>query len=264
MTDLSQLTKTIRRHLVTMTHQSRSSHIGSCFSIVDALTVLYFKILNVDPANPKKEDRDRFILSKAHGSAALYSVLAERGFFDRSLLQKYYVDGGVLPGHLDQTVAPGVETSGGSLGHGLSLGIGMALSNSRTGNAGRVFVLLGDGECNEGSIWEGAMIAPQLNLHNLTVLIDYNKIQGLGQTDEILNQKNMKDRWSAFGWDAVEIDGHDLALLEKTLASDSAKPRAIVLHTIKGKGVSFMENQLLWHYRSPTKEELQKAFEELS
>jgi transketolase len=246
-----------------MTAISKSSHIGSCFSIVDALAVLYFKVMRHDPKKPKLESRDIFILSKAHGSAALYAVLAESGYFDVNILDRFYVDDGVLPGHLDQLAVPGVETSGGSLGHGLSLAIGMALSRKRLEQPSRVFVLVGDGECNEGSIWEGAMLAPQLQLGNLTVLIDYNKIQGLGNTDEILNQKNMVDRWSAFGWEACEIDGHDYSDLEKALKSPSEKPKAVILHTIKGKGVSFMEGQLAWHYRSPGPKELEAALKEL-
>lgn len=261
--DPHKIAQRIRQHLVEMMNYSRSSHIGSCLSIVDTLVVLYFKILKINPADPKAWSRDKFILSKAHASAALYATLAEAGFFDLTILQKYYIDGGVLPGHLDRTAVPGVETSGGSLGHGLAIGLGMAIANTVDNNPGKIFVLLGDGECNEGSVWEGAMLGGHLALKNISVLIDFNKIQSLGNTEDILNQTNLAARWTAFGWNTIEIDGHNLSALETSLAAAQHGPRCFILHTIKGKGVSFMENKLLWHYRSPNDEEKLQALEEL-
>jgi transketolase len=262
--ELASRAKTIRRHVVDMVTRSKSSHVGTCFSIVDVLTVLYFRVMNVDPARPDAPERDRFLLSKAHGSAALYATLAERGFFSKALLDRYYVDGGSLPGHLDREAAPGVETSGGSLGHGLSMGIGMALAQQLDGLPGRVYVIVGDGECNEGSVWEAAMLAPNLKLGNLTVLVDYNKIQSLGRTDDIIDQRNLAQRWAAFGWEAMEVDGHNLGALEDALRRPVGdKPRALILHTVKGKGVSYMEDKLLWHYRSPNEAEYAQAMKEL-
>jgi transketolase len=251
--------------MLRMAHVTKSSHIGTGLSMVEALVALYFRILNVDPANPSNPNRDKFVLSKAHGSMALYAVLAERGFFGRELLDRFYVDGGTLPAHLDRLSAPGIETSGGSLGHGLGLGIGMATANLYDSNPGRIYVLLGDGECNEGSVWEAFMLAPQLKLANLTALIDFNFIQSLGRTNEIIDQSNLSERLRAFGWDATDLDGHDLGALIQALSQGPGnKPRALVMSTVKGKGVSFMEDKLLWHYRSPNEEELRLALEELA
>lgn len=246
-----------------MTHYSGSSHIGSCLSICDILYVLYIKILNVDPENPCKVDRDKFILSKGHASAALYSILAEKGFFPKEFLNKYYIDGGMLPGHLDMEAVPGVEASVGSLGHGLSIGLGMAIANRQSSNSGRIFVLLGDGECNEGSVWEAIMLAATLRLTNLTAIIDYNKLQSFGRTNEVINQTNMGERWKSFGWEVYEVDGHNLAELEKTFRLPQTGPKVIIAHTIKGKGVSFMENRLEWHYKSPNAEQCVQAIKEI-
>lgn len=246
-----------------MTCYSHSSHIGSCLSIADILYVLYFKVLNVDPEHPQKPDRDKFILSKGHGSAALYATLAERGFFTKDYLNRFHIDDGVLPGHLDREAVPGVEASAGSLGHGLSIGIGMAVANRQTRNPGKVVVLLGDGECNEGSVWEGVMLAATLKLTNLTAIIDYNKLQSFGRTNEVINQENMAERWKVFGWEAYEVNGHDLRELEEVLRAPQAAPKAVIAHTVKGKGVSFMEDRLEWHYKSPTREQYEQACREL-
>lgn len=255
--------KDIKKSIIHMTHYSKSSHVGSCLSIVDILYVLYFKVLNIDPAKPKKPKRDIFILSKAHASAALYAVLAQRGFFPKSYLNKFCIDKGILPGHLDKESAPGIEISGGSLGHGLSIGVGLALANSKDRNPGKIFVLLGDGECNEGSVWEAIMLAATLRLDNLTAIVDYNKLQGFGKTNEVIKQKNMAARWKAFGWEVFEIDGHDLKETEKVLRRPSKMPKVVIAHTTKGKGVSFMEDRLEWHYKSPDDEQRRKAMEEL-
>lgn len=246
-----------------MTHYSYSSHVGSCLSIADILYTLYFKVLNIDPNDPLKADRDKFILSKGHGSAAIYATLAERGFFPKDYLDKFYIDGGILPGHLDMEAVPGVEASAGSLGHGLSIGAGMAVANRQMNNPGRVFVLLGDGECNEGSVWEAVMLASTIKLSNLTAIIDYNKLQSFGRTNEVIDQKNMAERWKSFGWEVYEVNGHDLDQLEKTFSLPQTGPKVVIAHTIKGKGVSFMEDRLEWHYKSPNDEQYAQAIKEL-
>ena len=259
-----EICKSVRRDVAKMMHRSLSSHIGGCYSITEILVTLYFEILNVDSNNPTKDDRDILLLSKAHSSAALYSVLSKKGFFPKENLDTYYLDGGKLPGHLDKEAASGVEFSFGSLGHGLPVGVGMALANKKMKNSGKIFVILGDGECNEGSIWEAAMFAPHHNLTNLTVIIDYNKIQSFGSTNEVINQEPIVDKWKAFGWKVIEINGHnhDELLNAFNLPHDNL-PKMILANTVKGKGVSFMENDLAWHYKSPNDEELELALKEL-
>ncbi len=261
--ELVNLAKKIRKHILKMTMYAKSSHIGAAFSIVEILVVLYFLVLNVDPKNPNIKDRDKFILSKAHGSAALYAVLAEKGFFPISTLEKYFIDEGILPGHLDKTSVPGIEFSIGALGHGFSIAIGMALANQRMANNGKVFALLGDGECNEGTIWEGAMLAAHLKLDNLTAIIDYNKIQSFGRTNEVINQEPIADKWKAFGWDVIEIDGHNFENIIESFQSSHKKPKIIIAHTVKGKGISFMEDKLEWHYKSPNEYQYKQALDEL-
>jgi transketolase len=253
----------IRKSILHMVHYSKSSHVGTCLSMVDILYVLYYKIMHLDPARPTMAGRDKFILSKGHGGAALYATLAERGYFPKAYLDRYYVDGGTLPGHLDMEAVPGVEVSAGSLGHGLSIGIGMALANQLDLDKGHIYVLVGDGECNEGSIWEAVMLASTLKLTNLTVIVDYNQLQSFGRTNEVINQENMSERWRCFGWDAIDVDGHDLNALEDAFKLPNYKPRAIIAHTVKGKGVSYMENKLEWHYKSPNDQQLEQALQEL-
>jgi transketolase len=253
----------IRKSIVHMCHYSKSSHVGTCLSMVDILYVLYYKIMRLDPSNPTMAGRDKFILSKGHGGAALYATLAERGYFPKSYLDRYYVDDGLLPGHLDMEAVPGVEVSAGSLGHGLSIGIGMAIANQLDQDKGHIYVLVGDGECNEGSIWEAVMLASTLKLQNLTVIIDYNQLQSFGRTNEVINQENMSERWRSFGWDAIDIDGHNLQAIEDAFNFPHHGPRAIIAHTVKGKGVSYMENKLEWHYKSPNDEQLALALQEL-
>ncbi len=255
--------KNIKKSILHMVHHSKSSHVGSCLSIADILYTLYFKVLNIDPGNPQKCDRDKFILSKGHGSAALYATLAERGFFPKDYLSRFYIDGGILPGHVDMTVVPGLETSSGSLGHGLSTGVGMAIANRQTNNPGRIYVLLGDGECNEGSVWEAAMLASHLRLVNLTAIVDFNKLQGFGRTHEIINQENLAERWRAFGWETYEVDGHNIYDLEAAFNKAQSGPKILIAHTIKGKGVSFMEDRLEWHYKSPNDEQYTAAVREV-
>jgi len=249
---------TLRLAILNMITKAKSSHIGACFSIVEILWVLYFRTLRINPTIPQAEDREICILSKAHAAAALYATLAYRGFFPIDDLNTYYQDGGNMPGHLDRHIR-GVEASLGSLGHGLPIAIGLAI-----GHSSRIFVVLGDGECNEGSVWEAAMIAAHLNLNSITVIIDFNRMQSLGSMEEVLNQSNLGERWKSFGWEVYEVDGHDVEALEKVFSYPSLKPKAVIARTIKGKGVGFMEKDpLAWHYKSPNPGEYIQAQEEI-
>ncbi len=261
---LNAVRRRVRRAVVRMAHRAHASHVGSALSMVDILCVLYWRILRIDPRRPGRADRDRFLLSKAHGSSALYAVLAERGFFPARLLDGYALDGGRLPGHLDRDAAPGIEISAGSLGHGLPIGVGLALALERAGRRARVVVLLGDGECNEGSVWEAAMLAATLRLKHLTAVVDANRLQGFGRTHEIMGQDNLAARWRAFGWTAIAADGHDVDALTDALRAPQAGPKVVIAHTVKGKGVSFMEDRLEWHYRSPTDAQFEQAMKELA
>lgn len=263
--ELAEPSRRIRRHVIEMTHRGKSSHVGSSFSMVELLVVLYSNILQVDPSQPEWSERDRLVLSKGHACAALYAVLAEKGFFPLEWLDTYYLNGSPLSGHATHNV-PGVEVSTGSLGHGLSIACGMALAGKRDSSPWRVFALLSDGECNEGATWEAALFAPHHRLDNLTVIVDANKIQALGHTKKVLDLDPFAAKWQAFGWATREIDGHDIAEIKDTLLSvpfSPGKPSCIIAHTIKGKGVSFMEDKLLWHYRSPQGEEYVAACAEL-
>lgn len=262
---VAELARRIRRHVIVMTSRANASHIGSCLSIADLLAVLYGRVLRIDPTRPDRPDRDRFILSKGHGCAALYAALAESGFFPADWLETYYLDGTRLAGHATHKGTPGVELSTGSLGHGLPVGIGMALAARRDGQPQRVFVLLSDGECDEGSNWEAALFAPHHRLDNLVVIVDYNKIQSLGDVKDVLNLDPLADKWRAFGWETREVDGHDSAALEALLSSvplAPGRPTCIIAHTVKGKGVSFMEHKLRYHYVPPRGDELTQALAE--
>ena len=256
----------IRAHALRMTHRARSSHVASSLSIADLLVVLYKGILRIDSSQPQWADRDRFILSKGHGCAVAYAVLAECGFFPKEWLDSYYLDGSHLAGHITHHGIPGVEASTGSLGHGLSIGCGMALAGKRDGQPYRVFALLSDGECDEGSTWEAALFACHHHLDNLIAILDYNQFQAMGRTSEIINLEPFTRKWQAFGWAVREIDGHDYKQIEDALLGvpfETGKPSCVIAHTIKGKGISFMENQIAWHYRSPSDEELRQALAEL-
>lgn len=255
--------RNIRKHLLHMTHYSKSSHIGSCLSICEILYTLYFEVINVKPDDPKFINRDKVILSKGHASAALYATLAERGFFPKDYLDRFYIDGGILPGHLDMDAVPGIEASSGSLGHGLSIGVGMAIANRIQDNPGKIYVILGDGECNEGSVWEAIMLASTLKLSNITAIVDSNRLQGFGSSNEIINQNNLSERFRSFGWETYEVNGHNVNSLQSTLSLSHNGPQAVIAHTIKGYGISFMENKLEWHYKSPNKEQYEKAILEL-
>jgi transketolase len=252
-------TKNIRKNILKMTNYSSASHIGAALSAVEILYVLYFKIMKITSENVSQTERDKFIMSKGHACVALYATLAEKGLMPTEYLDRYYIDDGILTGHLDNNSIAGVDCAAGSLGHGLSVGIGMALAKPQY----NVYVLMGDGECDEGSVWEALMLLAQLQLKNITVIIDENKLQGFGYTKDIINQSNLAQKIAPFGLDVIEVDGHDLIELEKAFNTKTDKPKAIIAHTIKGKGVSFMENELKWHYKSPNDEELQIALAEV-
>jgi transketolase len=235
-------------------------------SVADLLAVLYSEVLRVDPDQPADDDRDRFLLSKGHGTAILYATLAEVGFFPRTWLDTFCDDGGPLGGHVTRNGVAGVEFSTGSLGHGLPVACGMALAAKRLGKPHRVFVLLSDGELDEGSNWEAILFAPHHGLDNLVAIVDYNKIQSFGSTAQVLELEPLVDKWRAFRWTVVEVDGHDHLQIREALArgpSHPGRPVVVIAHTTKGKGVSFMENDLAWHYRSPDALQLASALAEL-
>jgi transketolase len=253
-------TTEIRRHLLRMCHRAKVSHIGSCLSTVE---ILYSLLFNVMKRNGGEGCGDHLLLSKAHASAALYATLAVKGEISESDLGTYCLDGGALPGHTVRGCAPGVEISAGSLGHALSIGAGICYAMIDDHKEGRVFVLMGDGECNEGSVWEAALLSSRLGLCNLTVIVDSNDLQGFGRAGELRGMLDISTQWRAFGWDALDVDGHDVDALTHALAARSDRPRAVIAHTIKGKGISFMEGQLCWHYRSPNDEEIRVGMKEL-
>jgi len=262
---LHSVAQCLRARAVRMVHKARASHLGSCLSMADILACLYWQVMKIDPANPVLPDRDRFILSKGHGAAILYAALAERGFFPIEELDTYCQSGARLNGHATSGV-PGVEFSTGSLGHGLPVGCGIALARKRAGLPGRTFVLLSDGELDEGSNWEAFLFAPQHHLDNLIAIIDYNKIQSFGRTKDVLDLDPLADKLRAFRWDVREVNGNDMQELCQTfnnLPIGSGRPIVILAHTIKGKGISFMEDQLIWHYKSPSDEQLAAALTEL-
>ena len=263
---LAAYARAIRTGVLRMVHRAQSSHIGSCFSIAELLAVLYGSVLKVDPLRPYKNDRDRFILSKGHASAALYAALSIKGFFPRAWLDDFYQDGSHLPGHATHTI-PGVEVSTGSLGHGLSIAAGMALVGKQPPNPFRVFALLSDGECDEGSVWEAILFAAHQHLDNLVAIVDANSIQSLGRVEHVLSLAPFADKWRACRWSVQEIDGHSIAEIEAALAHvpfEPGTPSCVIAHTTKGKGVSFMEDDLLWHYRSPNDREFAEALTELT
>ena len=256
----------LRGRVIEMCHAASSAHLGSSLSCCDILTVAYWNVLNLDPKNPTDPLRDRFILSKGHAAMAIYATLALRGYFPEAELLTYNTDGGRLAEHPPANQLPGIEAATGSLGHGLPLGCGMALAGRIKGEDFRIYALLSDGENNEGSVWEAAMFAAGQKLENVCVIIDYNKWQATARSDETLALAPLADKWRAFGWDAVETDGHDveaLARLMQKVPNGSGRPVAIIAHTVKGKGVSFMEDDNNWHYRAPTAKEVVLARKEL-
>lgn len=256
----------LRGTIVSMCHKASSAHLGSSLSCVDVLTVAYWDVLRIDPKNPTDPLRDRFILSKGHAAMAIYATLATRGFFPVDELATYNQDNGRLAEHPPANLLPGVEAATGSLGHGLPIGIGMALAGRIQGRSYRVYALLSDGENNEGSVWEAAMFAAGQKLDNICIVVDYNKWQATARSNETLALSPLREKWAAFGWDAHEIDGHDVAALSRLMRNvpnGSGKPVAIIANTVKGKGVSFMEDDNNWHYRAPTAAEVVAAHKEL-
>lgn len=248
-----QLAWKIRRHGVEMTHLSGESHIGAILSVADILAVLYADVMKYRPDDPVWEDRDRFILSKGHAGAAIYAALAENGFFDVEELKTHYQNGSRLCGHVSHHL-PGVDYSTGSLGHGLSAGAGMALAAKKDNKKHKVYVVLGDGECDEGSVWEAVLFANHFRLNNLIAIVDHNHMQSLDTCENTLELECFADKWAAFGWNVKEIDGNDHEQLREAFGSIDGsvdKPTVIIANTVKGKGISFMENDILWHYRFP-------------
>jgi len=264
--ELLNISREIREKILIMHAKSNESHLGSALSIVDILTVLYFEILNIDPSNPYEENRDRFILSKGHAASALYAVLAKRGFFEEELLDTFAEDGGKISVHPKRFSVPGVEASTGSLGHGLSIGVGIALSAKKDKKTFKTYILMSDGECEEGSIWEAAILASRFKLDNLVGIIDKNKWQAYERTDKIQNLSLLKSKWESFGWSCRGVNGHNLQKLIQVFRGipfEVGKPSLIIADTIKGKGVPEIEDKMEWHYKSPKIDELEKFIKSL-
>ncbi|WP_270510622.1 transketolase [Megamonas funiformis] len=264
---LKQIAIELRKSAITMIYEAQSGHPGGSLSAADIVTALYFKEMNIDPANPKWEDRDRFVLSKGHVCPILYAALGKLGYFPKEYLHKLRQEGSILQGHPDMKKCPGIDISTGSLGQGLSCAVGMAIAGKRDNRDYRVFAMVGDGECDEGQIWEAVMAGYKYKLDNLIVFVDNNKLQLDGTCDEIMPNIDLGKRFEAFGYEVFYIDGHNMeeivATLDKIRASHNNLPKAIIADTIKGRGVSFMENQLGWHGVAPNDEEYKQAMEEL-
>ena len=265
MEELIKKTREIRRHILNMTAEANSGHPGGSLSSVEILTVLYFRLLNIKPDDPQWADRDRFILSKSHACPVLYAALCEAGFFHKNELKSFRSINGILQGHA-HIKTPGVDMSGGSLGQGLSFGVGVALSAKLDNKKYYTYVLLGDGGCDEGQIWEAAMSASHYNLNNLIAIVDRNRIQNDRWTHQVMDIEPFKDKWLSFGWDVIELDGHNITELingfNKALDS-TEKPTVVIANTIKGKGVSFMENNPDFHGKAPNQEQLINALSEI-
>tara|TARA_Y100000589_G_C27188199_1_gene643579 strand:- start:1664 stop:2494 length:831 start_codon:yes stop_codon:yes gene_type:complete len=263
---LLNLSKELRKRILKTSHSARIPHIGSCLSCLELLIHIYWEELSIDVNNPTDPERDRFILSKGHGAPALFQVLAERGFYSLLKLDDFGKAGSVFHEHPPKPgYIPGIEAATGSLGHGFPMAIGMCLSGKIKNRQYNTIALLSDGECNEGSIWEGAMLASGLNLTRLTAIVDFNKWQATGRSEEIMSLNPLKEKWASFGWHVQEINGHDYMEIENAFknAREMNKPSAIIAHTIKGKGISFMEDDNNWHYKIPSEIELERALEEL-
>lgn len=262
-----ELAYRVRRHAVEMTHVGKSSHVGAVLSMADILAVLYNDIMNVDAKNPKWKERDRFILSKGHAGAGIYAVLAEKGFFPIENLKTHYQNGSLLSGHVSHKGISGVEVSTGSLGHGLPIGAGMAYAAKLDEKKFKTYVVLSDGECDEGSNWEAILFSAHHKLNNLIAVIDYNKIQSLDLVENTIKLEPFAQKWESFGWEVKKVDGHNIPELIKTFqeinSSPSEKPTCVIADTIKGKGISFMENTVLWHYRTVQVDEYHVALKDL-
>lgn len=265
MEQIEDIAKEIRKQIYRIAHFAGGGHMGASFSMADIISVLYFgNVLRYNAKNPDWEDRDKFILSKGHACYALYAVLAKAGYFPESELKTVGKIGSKFGGHPKINEIPGVEASTGALGHGLSFAIGIAYANKADKKNSHVYVVLGDGECQEGSIWEGALSAPTLELDNITVIVDHNKLQAMDNLENIVHMKPFSDKWKAFGWNVVEINGHNYDDIREALfIRKKGTPTLIVANTIKGKGVSFMENIPIWHYRMPNEQELPILMQEL-
>ncbi len=262
---LQKIAKELRRDIVKMVYASKSGHLGCSLGIVDILTVLYFHALRIDPFRPNWLNRDKFILSKGHGVSALYATLAKRGFFDKKLLDTYMQNGSYLAGHVTRGVLPGIEATAGALGHGLSVGIGMALAIKKEQLNSRIFVLVGDGESQEGSVWEGILFAGHHKINNLILVIDYNNLQILGKNSDIVDLMPLSDKLTSFRWDVKTVDGNNIQeLISVFELKNNAKPLAIIAKTTKGKGVSFIENKVEWHTLTPSTEQFTNAITELT
>ncbi|MCL4416307.1 MAG: transketolase [Actinobacteria bacterium] len=265
--ELKKKANDVRKNIIKMMYNSGLGHIGGSLSCADILTVLYFNELDICPENPRFKNRDRFILSKGHSAAALYSVLAERGFFNKEILFNSFIKcDGILQEHTDRNKIPGVDVSTGSLGQGLSVGVGMALGSKLKKLSFRIYVVIGCGEMQEGQIWEAAMAASHYHLGNLCVFVDYNKLQVCGFNNEIMSIEPVSKKWEAFNWNVIEIDGHSIDEILKSLNKAKQvkkKPTMIIARTIKGKGISFMENDYTWHSAKITEEIYKKAIKEL-
>lgn len=260
----TQLAKASRVEILKMTHRAGASHVGSALSVVDVLAVLYQTVAKISPSSVDSSDRDCVILSKGHACAALYSVLALKGFFPMNWLERYCTDGAELSGHVTSAYIPGVELSTGSLGHGLPYGLGIQMSRKRSGISGRTFVIMSDGECDEGTTWESALIASHHDLDSLIVIIDRNGIQSMGSTEDTLALEPFQSKWESFGWNVHTLDGHNHGAISTVLSLPSTgKPTCIIANTIKGKGVDYMENQVLWHYRTPSENDLESALNQI-
>ena len=252
-----------RREILQMTHDAGASHVGSALSVVDILCAIYSGSLNISCENYSKIDRDIVILSKGHACTALYAVLSLTGFFPKNWLRKYSSNGSELGGHVTSGYIPGVELSTGSLGHGMPYGLGISLARKRNMVSGKTYVVMSDGECDEGTTWESALIANHFGLDNICVIIDRNNLQSMGSTESTLALEPFAEKWKAFGWHVIEINGHNFEELLEALKSISNKPICIIANTIKGKGVDFMEDSVVWHYRPPTEKDLVKALEQI-
>lgn len=258
------LANRIRNHVVDMTHTSHASHVASAMSIADIIAVLYGSVLHYSAGTPRDLGRDRFVLSKGHAGTALYAALAEEGFFPLRELEDYYQNGSKLSGHISHKGVPGVEVSTGSLGHGVCIACGMAMAAKLDHALHHIYALVGDGECEEGAVWEMALFASHNRLANFTVIVDNNRYQAMGTCENVIGMDGLAQKWGAFGFHVVECDGHDHEALKKAFGTRcDAKPVCVVAHTVKGKGVSFMENNLLWHYRDPQGEFYEQAKAEL-
>ena len=263
---LNEIARSIRKDIVSMIHAAKSGHPGGSLSAVEILTALYFDEMNIDPTNPKMEDRDRFVLSKGHAAPVLYATLAQKGYFAKEELNGLRKMGRMLQGHPDMKGTPGVEMSTGSLGQGFSVACGMAMASKLDNAPWRVYTLLGDGECQEGLVWEAAMSAAHYKLDNMVAFLDYNGLQIDGNTDDVMSLGSIVDKFKAFGWNVIEIDGHDFDQIFAALdmaKSTVGQPTMIVAKTIKGRGVSFMENQAGWHGNAPSDDHLRIALDEL-